>query len=136
MTPRLNPIFCADLYVREHNAKSILYLPLVNDAKLAGVLYLENNLTSHVFTPSRIGVLKLLALQATISLENTRLYRDLADREGKIRRLVDANILGILIWNLEGAIVEANEAFLHMLHYRREDVASGRLRWTDLTPAE
>jgi PAS domain S-box-containing protein len=69
-------------------------------------------------------------------LEDTRLYRDLADREGKIQRLVDANILGILIWNLEGAIVEANEAFLHMLQYGREDVVLGRLRWTDLTPAE
>jgi PAS domain S-box-containing protein len=68
-------------------------------------------------------------------LEDTRLYRDLADREGKIQRLVDANILGILIWNLEGAIVEANEAFLHMLQYGRE-VLLGRLRWTDLTPAE
>jgi PAS domain-containing protein len=42
------------------------------------------------------------ARQATAALE---------DREGKIRRLVDANILGIFIWNLEGAIVEANEAF-------------------------
>ena len=68
--------------------------------------------------------------------ENSRLYRDLEDREGKIRRLVDANILGICIWNLEGAIVGANEAFLHMLQYGREDVVSGRLRWTDLTPAE
>jgi PAS domain-containing protein len=42
------------------------------------------------------------ARQATATLE---------DREGKIRRLVDANILGIFTWNLEGAIVEANEAF-------------------------
>ena len=50
--------------------------------------------------------------------------------------MVDANILGICIWNLEGAIVEANEAFLRMLQYDREDVVSGRLRWTDLTPAE
>jgi hypothetical protein len=35
-----------------------------------------------------------LASQAAISLENSRLYRDFADREGKIRRLVDANIIG------------------------------------------
>src|SRR5262249_52282939 len=46
------------------------------------------------------------------------------------------NILGICIWNLDGAIVEANEAFLRMLQYDRNDVVSGRLRWTDLTPAE
>jgi PAS domain S-box-containing protein len=67
------------------------------------------------------------ARQATAALE---------DREGKIRRLVDANILGIFIWNLEGAIVEANEAFLRMVQYGREDLCSGRVRWTDLTPAE
>jgi PAS domain S-box-containing protein len=56
--------------------------------------------------------------------------------EEKIRRLVDANILGIFIGNFEGAIVEANDAFLRMVQYGREDVVSGRLRWTDLTPPE
>jgi PAS domain S-box-containing protein len=56
--------------------------------------------------------------------------------EAKIRRLVDANIIGIVIWNLEGAISEANEAFLQMVQYGREDLVSGHVRWTDLTPAE
>ena len=56
--------------------------------------------------------------------------------EAKIRRLVDANLMGIFIWNLEGKIVEANEAFLNMVQYGREDVASGRVHWTDLTPPE
>ena len=49
-------------------------------------------------------MLKLLASQAAIALENARLYRDLAEREAKIRRLVDANIIGIFIWDLEGRI--------------------------------
>ena len=49
---------------------------------------------------------------------------------------MDANIIGIFIWNLDGEILEANEAFLHTVGYDREDLASGRLRWTDLTPAE
>jgi len=130
-----NP-FSADPYVVQRRPRSILTLPLINQGKLIGILHLENNLTPHVFTPNRITVLKVLASQAAISLENTRLYRDLEDREQKIRRLVDANILGIFIWDFGGAVVEANEAFLHMLQYGREDVASGRLRWTDLTPPE
>ncbi|HTD15868.1 MAG TPA: ATP-binding protein, partial [Chthoniobacterales bacterium] len=130
-----NP-FSADTYLRLHHARSILCLPLINQAKLIGVLYLENNLTPHVFTPTRITVLKLLASQAAISLENTRLYRDLEKREAKIRRLVDANIMGIFIWNFEGQIIEANEAFLQMVEYSREDLVSGRLNWNDLTPAE
>src|SRR5215472_6706796 len=56
--------------------------------------------------------------------------------EAKIRRLVGANIVGIVIWDLEGAITEANEEFLRMVQYDREDLASGRVRWTDLTPVE
>ena len=56
--------------------------------------------------------------------------------EAKIRRLVDANVIGIVIWNLEGAITEANEVFLQMVQYSREDLVSGLVRWTDLTPAE
>jgi PAS domain S-box-containing protein len=56
--------------------------------------------------------------------------------EDKIRRLVDAGILGIFFANVDGSIVEANQAFLQMLQYDRQDLVSGRLRWADLTPAE
>jgi PAS domain S-box-containing protein len=128
--------FSEDPYVHQRHARSILCLPLTNQAKLIGILYLENNLASRVFAPDRTAVLKLLASQAAISLENTRLYRDLAEREAKIRRLVDANIIGIFIWDIEGQILEANDAFLHMMGYDREDVVAGRLRWTELNPPE
>jgi PAS domain S-box-containing protein len=130
-----NP-FSADVYIVQHRPRSILTLPLINKGKLISILHLENNLTPHVFTADRIRVLKVLASQAAISLENTRLYRDLEDRERRIRRLVDANIVGIFSWNLEGQILEANNAFLRMVGYDREDLVSGRLRWTDLTPPE
>jgi PAS domain S-box-containing protein len=109
---------------------------LINRSRLVAVLYLENNLTSRAFAPARIVVLKLLASQAAISLENIGLYRDLAEREAKIRRLVDANIVGIFFWDFEGRIFEANDAFLRIVGYDREDLAAGRLRWTELTPPE
>jgi len=128
--------FAADPYIRQHQVRSVLFLPLLNQAKLIGVLYLENNLAPRVFSPGRISVLKLLASQAAISLENTRLYRDLAEREAKIRRLVDANIIGIFVSDIEGRIIEANDAFLEMLGYDREDLASGRVNRTNLTPPD
>src|SRR5208282_235003 len=130
------PSFAADPYVRQRQAHSILCLPLINRAKLIGVLYLENNLAPGVFAPARITVLKLLASQAAITLENTRLYHDLAGREAKIRRLVDANIIGIVIRNDEGSILEANDAFLRIVGYDREDLVAGRVRWMDLTTPE
>jgi len=130
------PPSAADPYIRERQARSILCLPLITQAKLIGALYLENNLAPRVFAPARIAVLKLLASQAAIALENARLYRDLEQREAKIRRLVDANIIGIFISHLDGRITDANGAFLRMLEYGRDDVDSGRVRWTALTPAE
>jgi PAS domain S-box-containing protein len=127
-------LFSADDYIRQNYARSVLCLPLTKQAELIGALYLENNLASDVFTPTRISVLELLASQAAISLENARLYNDLREREARIRRLVDSNIVGIVIWDVQGRIIEANQAFLDIVGYAREDLAS--LRWTELTPAE
>jgi PAS domain S-box-containing protein len=131
-----NNLFSADPYIAERRARSVLCLSLNTQGKLIGILYLENNLTPHVFNADRVTVLKVLASQAAISLENTRLYRDLAEREAKIRRLVDANIIGIFIWDYDGRILEANDAFLRMVGYDREDLVSGRVWWTDLTPPD
>ena len=120
--------FSVDDYIREHHARSVLCLPILKQTRLLGMLYLENNLTPHAFTPARMAILKLLASEAAISMENARLYRDLAEREARIRRLVDANIIGIFIWDLQGRILEANDAFLTMVGYDREDLVSGRRR--------
>ena len=78
--------FAADAYIRAQHARSILCVPLRNQAKLTGVLYLENTLTPHVFTPTRSAVLTLLASQAAISLENARLYAERQRAEATVRR--------------------------------------------------
>jgi PAS domain S-box-containing protein len=128
--------FHTDPYIKQNRVRSVLSLPLINQGELIGVLYLENNLTSSVFVPARIAVLKLLASQAAITLENSRLYGELAEREAKIRRLVEANIVGIFIYDLDGRISEANDAFLRIVGYNRDDLIAGRLYWTELTPPE
>lgn len=68
--------------------------------------------------------------------ERKRAEGALREREAKIRRLVDANIIGIFITGLEGLVLEANDAFLRLVGHDREDLISGRVRWTDLTPPE
>ncbi len=128
--------FAEDPYIRDRQARSILCLPLINQGQLNGALYLENNLAPGVFAPARNAVLKLLASQAAIALENSHLYRDLAEREAKIRRLFDANLIGIGIWDSKGQILDANDAYLRTIGYDREDLLSGRLNWMALTPPE
>jgi PAS domain S-box-containing protein len=81
----------------------------------------------------------LLLLREAVQQDLRRLttqHRQIEERETKIRRLVDANIIGIYIWELAGRLLEANDTFLRMVGYDREDLISGSVRWTDLTPLE
>lgn len=128
--------FRDDEYLRLRRPRSVLCLPMVKQTKLVGALYLENNLAPGAFTADRVRLLDLLASQAVISLENAGLYADLQEREARIRRLVESNIIGILFFDLAGNITAANEAFLAMVGYSREDLLSGKVRWADMTPPE
>ena len=82
-------LFSRDGYLKRGRTRSILCLPIVKQAKLAGVLYLENNLTAGAFTSDRIAVLELLASQAAISLEHAQLYADLQQENIERKRAED-----------------------------------------------
>ena len=69
--------FSGDRYILASRAKSILCVPVAHQGRLRGILYLENNLTTDAFTPDRIEVMRILAAQAAISLENARLYENM-----------------------------------------------------------
>jgi PAS domain S-box-containing protein len=125
-----------DTYLCNGVARSVFCLPLLQQGKLGGVLYLENSQATYAFTPDRIAVLDVLAAQAAISLEKARHYGELKEREAKIRRLIDSNIIGVVIWTMDGQIVEANEAFLAIVGYSRDDLISGRVNWVGMTPTE
>jgi predicted ATPase/signal transduction histidine kinase/CheY-like chemotaxis protein len=83
-------VFSADEYIRRNRLRSVLCLPLINHSVLIGVLYLENNLAPRVFTPARSAVLKLIASQAAISLENADLYTDLKKENSERQRAEEA----------------------------------------------
>jgi PAS domain S-box-containing protein len=74
--------------------------------------------------------------EARERLELRSAERELREREAEIRRLVDASIVGIFIWDPEGQILEANDAFLRMMGYSREELLSGEMCTTYLTPPE
>jgi PAS domain S-box-containing protein len=105
-------------------------VPLLNQAKLTGVLYLENTLTPHVFTPTRRAVLTLLASQAAISLENARLYAERQRAEETVRQsekqLRDViETVPAIVWTAlpDGSNVFANRGWAEYTGRSAEDTA-------------
>jgi predicted ATPase/signal transduction histidine kinase len=106
-----NP-FSADEYVRQKHARSVLCLPLVKLGKLVGALYLENNLAPRVFTSAKLAVLKLLASQAAISLENVQLYDELRRSEAYLSEAQRLSHTGTFGWKpSSGEIYWTEEAY-------------------------
>jgi PAS domain S-box-containing protein len=141
-------LFWEDKYIRQRCPRSVLCLPLVKQAKLIGVLYLENNLASRVFTPKRLAMLELLASQAAISLDHGRLYaglrRENSDRskaeealrasEERWRKVFENSSAGIALIAPDGRYITANLALQKMLGYTEEELQ--RLTTLEVTHEE
>jgi predicted ATPase/signal transduction histidine kinase/tRNA A-37 threonylcarbamoyl transferase component Bud32 len=77
-------LFTQDSYIKRQKVRSVLCTPILNQSKLVGILYLENNLTSEAFSTTRLEVLKMLSSQAAISLENAVLVANLSDAKEQL----------------------------------------------------
>ncbi|MDZ7958629.1 MAG: AAA family ATPase [Aulosira sp. DedQUE10] len=94
-------VFNLDNYIISQKPKSILCTPIVNQGKLIGILYLENNLTTGAFTPQRLEMLQILSSQAAISIENARLYQDLEEYNRTLEFRVKERTLELQAKNLQ-----------------------------------
>src|SRR5262245_29210835 len=134
--------FSNDPYVIEHRVRSSLCLPLATQGALSGALYLENRTTAHLFTPSRVGLLKLLAPQAAVCLENAHLYTELRHSQAlleqrthelaeELQRTIDAIPHPIGILDPQGGILTANKSALDHWGLSLEEVRAdvSRLRF-------
>lgn len=84
------PSFSTDPYIQRQQTRSLLCMPILQQNQLIGILYLESNLSTGVFTRDRLQVLKLLMAQAAISLENARFCKQLEDYTKTLERKVEA----------------------------------------------
>jgi two-component system cell cycle sensor histidine kinase/response regulator CckA len=101
------------------------------EAMLAGATdYLVKDETS----PARLE--RTLRYAVQLNVERTRAEDEIRRSEGRFRRVVESNMLGIFFWARNGEITEANEAFLDMVGYTRDDLAPGRMHWKEMTPPE
>ncbi|MBV9386505.1 MAG: PAS domain S-box protein [Chroococcidiopsidaceae cyanobacterium CP_BM_ER_R8_30] len=107
--------FIYEPYIQQHQTKSIFCLPLLNQAKLVGVLYLENQLAVGAFTPERSQVLHLLSTQAAIAIENAKLYSKLSATKNKMTQFLEAVPVGIAIADASGRPYYFNQRAIQLL---------------------
>ena len=104
--------FATDRYLVDNRVRSAMCLPLEKQARQVGALYLENRLASHAFTPSRIALLKVLASQAAMSLENAYLYSDLREAQAYLAEAQQLSSTGSFGWRpASGEIVWSAETY-------------------------
>jgi PAS domain S-box-containing protein len=106
-----NP-YSADEYFSRRRPKSVLCFPITKQTNLIGLLFLENDLATHAFTPDRLAVLELLAAQAAIALENAMVYEALRQGEQKFRAIFDQTFQLIGLLSLEGVLLQINQTAL------------------------
>ena len=94
--------FAGDDYIQRERNKSILCSPIIHKSSLSGIIYLENKLVEGAFTPQRLEVIKHLASQIAISLENARLYNNIKRAEAEYRGIFENATEGIYRTNQDG----------------------------------
>jgi PAS domain S-box-containing protein len=138
--------FMRDPYIAGHGIKSVLCAPLINQGKLSGIVYLENNLTTHAFTAERLELLNLLSAQMALSLNNAQLYRKaqeeilerkaveiaLQESEQRSRTIFDSVNDAIIVHEkISGKILDANNTACEMYGYPIDEFL--QLTMADLT---
>ena len=107
--------FTNEPYIQNHQTQSILCMPLLNQGKLVGVLYLENQLAAGAFTPAQSQVLSLLSTQAAIAIKNAKLYSKLRASESQMAQFLEAVPVGIGVVDTLGRPCYANQQATQLL---------------------
>ncbi len=115
-------VFVNDQHIRNTSTKSLLCAPLLHRGRLISILYLENNLTTHAFTPERVQFLEMLLSQTATSMENASIYEALKESESKYRQIVDTAIEGILVFGADGLTTSVNARMAQILGYTTKDI--------------
>ncbi|MFT3693771.1 MAG: AAA family ATPase [Kofleriaceae bacterium] len=128
--------FSTDPYLVANHLRSVLCFPLVRHGGLVALLYLENTHSSHAFTDDRIAILRVIASQAAISLENARLYQQRQRAKIYLDRAQSLSHTGSFGWNIDAGTIEWSEEAYQIYGYDPGIVATPQLVLDRIHPGD
>lgn len=123
--------FAQTAYIRSNQPKSVLCIPLANQGKSTGLLYLENNAVRGAFVHDRVKVLEFLTAQIAISIENATLYKQLETSEARYRAIFENSGAALMFIEHDTTISLVNKKFEKLLGYSKSQI-EGRMSWRQL----
>jgi GAF domain-containing protein len=129
--------FATDEYVRSHQSKSILLVPIVKQGRFRGILCLENELTAYAFTADRVELLEMLSSQAAISLENASLYTELQRSEAFLSEGQRHSSTATWTWNVQTGELRWSAEHFRLFGYEPGEVKPDfTLFWEHVHPED
>ncbi len=110
-------------------------IPLVAHGAALGVLGLAFP-QEHRFDEAERTLVLSVAQQCAIALARVAAMRALRGSEARFRSLFELDLVGVFFWSVDGRVLDANDSFIRMLGYARDEFAMGSARWSELTPPE
>jgi PAS domain S-box-containing protein len=93
-------------------------------------------LLSSIPTPEEQGQSPAIRMVLNDITEYKKAQMARLDSEQKLQRMYESGMLGVIYWNMDGKITEANDKFLEMVGYTRHDLRAGQIDWVNMTPPE
>ena len=136
--------------VRTIGFTSVIIVPICKDNKCVGAITLVNTESRRRYTEAEFDMAKELANRVSLAIQNVTLYENaqkeiairkdteeaLIQSKAQMQELYDANIIGVFYCNVNGLIMNANDAFLNIIGYSRKELEAGNLNWMRITPPE
>jgi PAS domain S-box-containing protein len=117
-------LYSEDPYFKENSISSIACIPIIKQAKLLGILYLENNIFTNAFTLDKTSVLEILSSQAAISIENAMLFKELSLSRQWFQDMIDNSSSYIFVKQLDGRYLFINKGYENLYGIPRDKLVS------------
>lgn len=127
--------------LRELRVQAGLSCPIILQNQCFAILFIQQVKEKRSWNDDDREMIKSIADQTAIAIYQAQLFAQLSESESRFREVSESNMIGICFWRLEedtydAVITDANDAFLDLIGYSREEVAAGKVRWRTLTPSE